>query len=404
MPCVDVEVPPGSSGVSHVDSRRKAEMWKVDLIRQLKRRDMFQHDVFRDIIRHCPDVASQSEKLKTMTGELACQVVALQQEMNIKEKVLEEQRSRLSEVQRSVSRAGGEKQDLQDQVSRVQEANAHLKQEYDVRLECHTDAERRLRQEKQRGSELLGELISSKQEAAKRLNTHNDKKSRARQKTIQKDLQAAQSTPVTVDTSPVFSDTCPKKEPAEKIHTRLLRSASATSPRILASIKELFERKRRCNTDCSAEQEMIRPARMCVCARLPARACHTLEAHEQCINAVRFSSNSDLLATGGTDCIIKLWDVQAVDLPARVTSLDLSSDLRQLLCCCRDDCLQLLDLRNNNMRSLRLGGGAKDGIYATAGSADGSLYIWSVTDGNLQTRLSGKHRYLTSPLDGTTVD
>lgn len=35
------------------------------------------------------------------------------------------------------------------------------------------------------------------------------------------------------------------------------------------------------------------------------------EAHEQGINAARFSSNSALLATGGTDRVIKLWDVRA---------------------------------------------------------------------------------------------
>lgn len=35
------------------------------------------------------------------------------------------------------------------------------------------------------------------------------------------------------------------------------------------------------------------------------------EAHEQGINAVRFSSSSDLLATGGTDRVIKVWDIRA---------------------------------------------------------------------------------------------
>ena len=35
-----------------------------------------------------------------------------------------------------------------------------------------------------------------------------------------------------------------------------------------------------------------------------------------------------------------------------------------------------------------------DGGYAAAGSADGGVYIWSVTNGNLETCLSGKHRYV----------
>lgn len=40
---------------------------------------------------------------------------------------------------------------------------------------------------------------------------------------------------------------------------------------------------------------------MCVCQ----------EAHEQGINVVKFSATSDLLATGGTDRVVKLWDVRA---------------------------------------------------------------------------------------------
>jgi len=34
------------------------------------------------------------------------------------------------------------------------------------------------------------------------------------------------------------------------------------------------------------------------------------DAHELGINAVRFSTSSNLLATGGTDRVIKLWDIE----------------------------------------------------------------------------------------------
>lgn len=43
----------------------------------------------------------------------------------------------------------------------------------------------------------------------------------------------------------------------------------------------------------------------------PLFACFFQDAHDQDINAVRFSSSSDLLATGGTDKVIKLWEVRA---------------------------------------------------------------------------------------------
>ncbi|CAL8354013.1 unnamed protein product [Lota lota] len=506
-----------------------------DLLLHMTRRKLEQQSIMGDVDNPGRPHVGEVQHLCRVPEDcqLACQVVGLQQELNIKQKVLEEQQSRLSEVQQSASRALGEEQDLQSQVSQVQEANADLKREYDTLLECHAAAEQRFRQEKQRGSKLLEDMIHHKQEAAARMNTHNERRSRARQLNLQKDLQAARETPITMDTSPVFSSTSPTEALPEKTHTRLFRSASASSPRILTSIKELFERKRRGNSMCSVDQEAFRPGRICVLARVPVGARDSLDAHEQGINAVRFSSSSDMLATGGTDRVIKLWDVQAgqlnhrrtldgstegitsiefdntglkvlaasydksallwriddsvpkvtltghsrkvtaarfrscpqqvvtgsadrtlklwdlqksacvstlqvfsycsdlvcsentvisghfdgqirlwdtrtasctLELPAqgKVTSLDLCSNLRLLLSCCRDDCLQLLDLRGNNRMTFRAEGFkcgsdstkavfSPDGRYAAAGSADGGVYIWSVTNGNLQTCLSGKH-------------
>ncbi|XP_051536033.1 autophagy-related protein 16-like [Myxocyprinus asiaticus] len=45
------------------------------------------------------------------------------------------------------------------------------------------------------------------------------------------------------------------------------------------------------------------------------------DAHELSIkfNAVRFSTRSNLLATGGTDRVIKLWDIEAGTLQNRGT-------------------------------------------------------------------------------------
>ncbi len=96
-------------------------------------------------------------------------------------------------------------------------------------------------------------------------------------------------------------------------------------------------RKRRGHSVCSLEEDLVCPVGICLFARVPVRARQVLvihtrkcthfllwgqcnncfllavcqEAHEQGINAVRFSSNSHLLATGGTDRVIKLWEVRA---------------------------------------------------------------------------------------------
>ncbi|XP_042269841.1 protein Atg16l2 isoform X4 [Thunnus maccoyii] len=479
----------------------------------------------------------QNDQLKKTTGELAYQLLELQQQIQIKQCVLEEQRARLGEEERRLAGAFDVRQELQGRVERVQEENGALKTEYDALLERQRRAESSLREEKVKEGHLLEDMIHLKQQAAARMNSRNERRSRAREANLRKELQTAARSKVTIDSSssaPTSRSTSPKNESTERQHTRLFRSASATSPRILKSIKELFDRKRRGHSVCSLEEDLLCPVGICLSARVPVRALQVLEAHEQGINAVRFSRSSDLLATGGTDRVIKLWEVRAgllthratldgstegitcvefdptglrilaasydksallwrlddsvpkltltghsrkvtaarfsglhqvvtgsadrtirlwdlqraacvqevevasycsdlvcsenciisghydskirvwdtrtvscvQELPAqgKVTSLDISSDQRQLLSCCRDDCLQLVDLRrrSNDRMCFRADGFkcgsdstkaviSPDGCFLAAGSADGTVYIWNVTNGNLETRLLDKH-------------
>ncbi|KAG8001708.1 Autophagy-related protein 16-2 [Nibea albiflora] len=414
----------------------------------------------------------RNNQLKKTTGELAYQVVELQQKIKIKECFLEEQHARLSEDERRAGAASDARQELQQRVEQVQGENGALKMEYDALLERQRGAETRLREENLRGGHLLEEIMHMKKQAATRMNSRNERKS---------------------------------------------------------------SRKRRGHSVCSLEEDLMTPVGICLYARVPVRACQVLEAHEQGINAVRFSSSSDLLATGGTDRVIKLWEVRSgslthratldgstegitcvefdatcrrilaasydksallwrlddpvpkltltghsrkvtaarfssfphqvvtgsadrtirlwdlqraacvqvtevasscsdlvcpenciisghfdskirvwdtrtvncvQQLPAqgKVTSLDVSADHRQLLSCCRDDCLQLVDLRrwSSNNRMCFRADGFKCGSDSTkavirwlfssrSGSADGAVYHLNVSTGNLETRLPDQH-------------
>lgn len=50
--------------------------------------------------------------------------------------------------------------------------------------------------------------------------------------------------------------------------------------------------------------------RKCVCVRSE-NFLLVQDAHELGINAVRFSPSSNMLATGSTDRVIKLWDISS---------------------------------------------------------------------------------------------
>ncbi|XP_029373766.1 ATG16 autophagy related 16-like 2 isoform X2 [Echeneis naucrates] len=271
----------------------------------------------------------QNNQLQKTMGELAYQVVELQHQIKIKESVLEEQHTRLGEQERQFTGVFYACQELQEQVEQVQGENKELKREYDAVLERQRGAETRLREEKVREGHLLEDMILLKKQAAARLNCRNERRSRARDANLQKQLQGAARSKVTVNIESSSSartsgSTSLKKEnqdqdSTERRHTRLFRSASATSPRILTSIRELFDRKRRGHSVCSLEEDLMCPVRICLSARVPARALQMLDAHEQGINAVRFSSSSDMVATGGTDRVIKLWEVRTGSLTHKAT-------------------------------------------------------------------------------------
>ncbi|KAM4742317.1 ATG16 autophagy related 16-like 2 isoform 2-T2 [Anableps anableps] len=546
-------------GVASRRSSRSAETWRGHIMQQLKRRDRIQSAMFQDLIRFYSQLmektslpkgilsrppAEECSNLKKTMGELAYQVVELQQQIKIKECFLQEQQTRLQQEEGRLAEASDAQRALKQQVEQVKEKNRTLKTAYDALLQQQSESESRLREEKEKEERVLEDMMHQKKQAAARMNHRNERRSRARQATVQKELQtAARSKVVVVDSSssaPASRSASPKEDDqdgsSERGPTRLFRSASASSPRLFFSkfsIREMFE-KRRGHSVHSLEEDLPFPVGICLSARVPARPLQVLEAHEQGINAVRFSFGSDLLATGGTDRVIKLWDVRAgslthratldgstegitcvefdptgrrilaashnksallwrlddsvpkvtltghnrkvtaarftcvphqvatgstdrtvrlwdlnraacvqqgevasfcsdlvcsdssiisghfdckirvwdsrtvscvQELPSqgRVTSLDLSSDRRQLLSCCRDDCLQLLDLRWTNDRMCFRADGFKcgsdstkavispDGCYLAAGSADGAVYIWNVSTGNLETRLPDRH-------------
>uniref|UniRef100_UPI0037E74802 protein Atg16l2-like isoform X2 n=1 Tax=Semicossyphus pulcher TaxID=241346 RepID=UPI0037E74802 len=388
---------PGSGGKS-------AETWKRDIVRQLKHRDRSQHAMFQDLIRfysqlleksslakgilscsaRCPSSDSssslssllhQNNQLKQTTGELAYQVVELQQQIKIKECVLVEQHARLLEVERQRAGAFDAQRGLQERVEQVREQNGALKMEYDALLEQQRRAETTLREEKVRGGHLLEDMIHIKQQAAARMNNRNERRSRVREANLQRELQMAARSKVTIDSSsaPTSRSTSPKTEhkSTERGHARLFRSASATSPRILTSIRELFHRKRRGHSVCSLEEDLMSPAGVCLSARVPVRARQVLEAHEQGINAVRFSSSSDLLATGGTDRVIKLWEVRAGSLTHRAT---LDGSTEGITC---------IDFDPAGSRIL-------------AASYDKSALLWRLEDSTPKLTLTGHSRKVTA--------
>lgn len=137
------------------------------------------------------------------------------------------------------------------------------------------------------------------------------------------------------------------------------------------------------------------------------RSCiKTIFAGSSCNDLVTTDGAGTNIISGHYDKRIRFWDIRSdghrsdILLQGRVTSLDLSQEDRTLLLCCtKDDTLQMIDLRMNKILMSCVADGFKvqfdwtraalspDAKYASAGSQDGKVYIWNVQNGEVANTL-----------------
>lgn len=141
---------------------------------------------------------------------------------------------------------------------------------------------------------------------------------------------------------------------------------------------------------------------------LRSKACiETKFAGSSCNDLVTSDGAGSTIISGHFDQRIRFWDTRAesssndILLDGKVTSLDLSRDANYLLSCVRDDTVKLIDLRMKKIVGSFSADGFKvgfdwtraafspDGQYIAVGSADGSVFIWSIATNMIETILKG---------------
>ncbi|KAL1436399.1 hypothetical protein MTO96_049759 [Rhipicephalus appendiculatus] len=139
---------------------------------------------------------------------------------------------------------------------------------------------------------------------------------------------------------------------------------------------------------------------------LRSRACiRTIFAGSSCNDLVASDSAGTTIISGHFDKRLRFWDSRAessaneIVLGGLISSLDLSADRCQLLCCVRDDTIKLLDVRMNQVLISFQDDNFKvacdwtrakfspDASYVAVGSHDGTLFIWNTQTAKLEKKL-----------------
>ncbi|XP_072318231.1 autophagy-related protein 16-1-like [Eucyclogobius newberryi] len=292
--------------------------WRRHITHELQRRDRNQCTSFTRLFTHYAgllDQTNQNSLRRSLSsiqaldpGQLACEVVELQRQLEQMEQQVQQQRDSVCEVQYLLQVALSSRATLQSQVNAMSDSNVSLKDKYDALLQRQAEAELHLRQEAEQQSRLLEQLIQSKREESQRVNNHNSRRSRAREVKLRSEV-TTEGSEVMGESAAVVrgSSSSAPTLPQRTSSVWGQRSVSASFPRILSSLRGLFSKRR--GRSLSLDVELRQPTTFSVSTGAPRRALHVWEPEDEAVHCVGFSRSGEVLATAGDERCLKLWNV-----------------------------------------------------------------------------------------------
>ncbi|XP_062408906.1 autophagy-related protein 16-1 isoform X2 [Sardina pilchardus] len=446
--------------------RREECLWKKHIAEQLKLRDRVQRQAFEEIIHQYNRLLEKSdlqavlsERLQTdkydqsrhdlspgsdasrndalsqemaqmrikhqeeltelhkKRGELAQNVIELNNQIQLKDKEIQSNEAKMLEYQQQISGLEGECRELRSQLQDLERANQTLKDEYDALQITFSALEEKLRRTTEDNQELVSRWMAEKAQEANRLNAENEKDCRRRQAKLQKELADAAKEPLPIDPDDdieVLSEEAGGKGTGEASPNRPLsrtpsKRISQPPPGLLDSIHNMFgrsecvqpghppsySRRRSLNSYGSSPENAEMASGSSVDVRVPSTALHIFDAHDGEVNAVRFSPGSRLLATGGMDRRVKLWEVVSgrceqkgalTGSNAGITSIEFDSAGSYLLAASNDFASRIWTVDDFRLRHTLTGHSGKvlaarfllDNARIVSGSYDRTLKLWDL--------------------------
>ncbi|XP_059369795.1 autophagy-related protein 16-1-like isoform X6 [Carassius carassius] len=364
------------------------------------RSDSLQQEMAQMRIKHQEELTELHKK----RGELAQSVIELNNQIQQKDKEIQSNEAKMQDYQQQISHLEGECRDLRNSLADLERANQTLRDEYDALQITFSALEEKLRKTTEDNQELVTRWMSEKAQEANKLNAENEKDSRRRQAKLQKELADAAKEPLPIepdDDIEVLSEDAGKgaggagetSPSRQRSRTPSRRVSQPPAAGLLDSISNIFIRRSVNSFGSSPESAEVPSA--CADVRVPSTALHVFDAHDGEVNAVRFSPGSRLLATGGMDRRVKLWEVVSgrcepkgalTGSNAGITSIEFDSAGSSLLAASNDFASRIWTVDDYRLRHTLTGHSGKvlsarfllDNTRIVSGSYDRTLKLWDL--------------------------
>ncbi|KAM9319734.1 protein Atg16l2 [Gastrophryne carolinensis] len=255
------------------------------------------------------------EALKSANGELAFEACELKKRAQEKEDRLKEQKVSMGALSDLVRGHELQRQCLEEVVVRTVCDNMDLKEDYDRLLSQRLWVEGKLQVAELEQRELIEALTKRKAMEAEEQNNQNERRKeemwmRLVRKALRKTVSADGDLQHCSDSHDSRSLEASGSGESQPRKNRSQSMIAIGSSKLIGAIKSVFDLNfRRDRTEVGYESPWHHPPSICVLCRLPTRALCSKEIHDSEIHAVRFSPNSKMVATGGADRVVKIWDI-----------------------------------------------------------------------------------------------
>ncbi|XP_051966690.1 autophagy-related protein 16-like isoform X6 [Xyrauchen texanus] len=342
------------------------------------RSDSLQQEMAQMRIKHQEELTELHKK----RGELAQSVIELNNQIQQKDKEIQSNEAKMLDFQQQISHLEGECRELRNCLSDLERANQTLRDEYDALQITFGALEEKLRKTTEDNQELVSRWMAEKAQEANKLNAENEKDCKRRQAKLQKELADAAKEPLPIDPD----------DDIEVLPEDAGKGTGETSPSRQLS---RTPRRRRSVNSFGTSPEPTEVPSPCTDVRVPSTALHIFDAHDGEVNAVRFGPGSRLLATGGMDRRVKLWEVISghcepkgvlTGSNAGITSVDFDSAGSYLLAASNDFASRIWTVDDLRLRHTLTGHSGKvlsarfllDNARIVSGSYDRTLKLWDL--------------------------